>query len=44
VTVPGHAPRRPTPVTNSHSATVWCFFRTAYRFKDPRPALTAVRA
>jgi hypothetical protein len=37
-------PRRPTPVTSSHSATVWCFFRTAYRFKDPRPALTAVRA
>src|SRR5215207_2375711 len=32
-------PRRPTPVTSSDGATVWCFFRTAYSFKDPRPAL-----
>jgi hypothetical protein len=37
-------PRRPTPVTSSHGGTVWCFFRTAYRFKDPRPALAALRA
>ena len=37
-------PRRPTPVTSSHGGTVWCFFRTAYHFKDPRPALTALRA
>jgi hypothetical protein len=35
-------PRRPTPVTCSHSGPVWCFFRTAYRFKDPRPALAAL--
>jgi hypothetical protein len=34
-------PRRPTPVTCSHGGPVWCFFRTAYRFKDPRPALAA---
>jgi hypothetical protein len=37
-------PRRPTPVTSSHGGPVWCFFRTAYRFKNPRPALTAQRA
>jgi len=36
-------PRRPTPVTSSHGGQVWCFFRTAYRFKDPRPALTPLR-
>jgi hypothetical protein len=23
---------------------VWCFFRTAYRFRDPRPALSALPA
>jgi hypothetical protein len=37
-------PRRPTPVTSSRGGPVWCFFRTAYRFKDPRPTLTALRA
>jgi hypothetical protein len=37
----GH-PRRPTRVTCSDGGTVWCFFRTAYRFKDPRPALVAL--
>jgi hypothetical protein len=31
-------------VTSSHGGTVWCFFRTAYHFKDPRPALAALRA
>jgi hypothetical protein len=31
-------------VSLSHGGTVWCFFRTAYRFKDPRPALAALRA
>ena len=36
-------PRRPTPVTCSHGGTVWCFFRTGYHFKDPRPALAALR-
>jgi hypothetical protein len=35
-------PRRPTPVTSSHGGPVWCFFRTTYRFKDPRPALAAL--
>ncbi len=37
----GH-PRRPTKVSCSDGGTVWCFFRTAYRFKDPRPALVAL--
>ena len=32
------------PVTSSHGGTVWCFFRTAYRFKNPRPALAALPA
>jgi hypothetical protein len=36
-------PQQPTPVTCSHGGTVWCFFRTAYRFKDPRPALGGLR-
>jgi hypothetical protein len=36
-------PRRPTPVTCSHGGTVWCFFRTGYHVKDPRPALAALR-
>jgi hypothetical protein len=31
------ARRRPTPVTCSHGGPVWCFFRTAYRFKAPPP-------
>jgi hypothetical protein len=35
-------PRRPTPVTYSHGGTVWCYFRTAYRFKNPRPALASL--
>jgi hypothetical protein len=35
-------PRRPTKVTCSDGGTVWCFFRTAYRFKDPRPALVTL--
>jgi hypothetical protein len=35
-------PRRATPVTCSHGGTVWCFFRTAYRFKDPWSLLAAL--
>ena len=35
-------PRRPTPVTCSRGDTVWCFFRTAYRFKDPWSVLAAL--
>jgi hypothetical protein len=37
-------PRRPTAVTCSHGGRVWCFFRTSYHFKDPRPTLAALRA
>jgi hypothetical protein len=35
-------PRRPTPVAYSHGGTVWCFFRTTYQFKNPRPALASL--
>jgi hypothetical protein len=35
-------PRRATPVTCSRGDTVWCFFRTAYRFKDPWSVLAAL--
>jgi hypothetical protein len=35
-------PRRATPVTCSHGGTVWCFFRTGYRFKDPWPVVAAL--
>jgi hypothetical protein len=37
----GH-PRCATPVACSHGGTVWCFFRTAYRFKDPWSVLAAL--
>lgn len=37
-------PRRATKVTCSHGGTVWCFFRTAYQFKNPRPALATLLA
>jgi hypothetical protein len=37
-------PRRATKVTCSHGGTVWCFFRTAYQFKNPRPALVTLPA
>jgi hypothetical protein len=34
----GH-PRQATRVHYSHGRRpVWCFFRTSYQFKDPRPA------
>jgi hypothetical protein len=35
-------PRWPTGVRCSPGGAVWCFFRTAYGFRDPRPALAAL--